>query len=268
MLENTFIHVPGVGELTEARLWAAGIYTWRDLLGASGDLPVRLRNPAQVRRHIEQSQYAIERSDHRFFAKWLPAREHWRSYPEFRHRTAFLDIETTGLGPDSLVTVIGLHDADRYKVFIRGENMEEFPDEIGAYGLLVTFNGATFDLPFLRRAFRGLKMDQLHVDLRYALGRLGYGGGLKAIERQLNIRRSPQTQHLDGFDAVRLWYEYERGNDDSLRLLVQYNSEDVTNLRGLMELTYESLYRHCFGRHRGAGPEAVTYAGFREHRRA
>lgn len=249
MLENTFIHVPGVGELTEARLWSAGIYTWRDMLDALRDLPVRLRNRDLVRRHLEQSQRAVERTDHRFFARWLPAREHWRSYPEFRHRTAFVDIETTGLGADSLVTVIGIHDGDRYKAFIRGKNLEEFPDEIRSYGLVVTFNGATFDLSFLRRTFRGLNIDQMHVDLRYALGRLGYGGGLKAIEQQLNIRRSPQTQHLDGFDAVRLWYEYKRGNDNSLRLLVQYNSEDVANLQSLMELAYERLYKNCFARY-------------------
>jgi uncharacterized protein YprB with RNaseH-like and TPR domain len=243
VLERTFLHVPGVGVVTEARLWRAGIRKWQDLLDARAQPPIRLRRPIEALRCIEESCACLQRAEYRFFARSLPAREHWRAYPEFRQRIAYLDIETTGLSLDHAVTVIGLYDGTGVHTFVRGDNMDEFPDAVSRYALLVTFNGATFDLPFLRRAFPSLPFDQLHVDLRYALSRLGHGGGLKAIEGRLGIRRSPETKGLDGFDAVRLWHEYLRGSEASLELLIRYNTEDVRNLEDLMRLAYEGLCR-------------------------
>ena len=32
MLENTFIHIPGIGSKTEENLWCRGIRTWRHFL--------------------------------------------------------------------------------------------------------------------------------------------------------------------------------------------------------------------------------------------
>lgn len=258
VLENTFIHIPGIGETTERRLWGAGIRTWADLLGAAEDLPVRLRRRDEVCRFVEESAACLRRSEHRFFAQSLPTREHWRAYPEFGSRIAYVDIETTGLSTYyHPLTIIGLFDGYRTTTFIRGQNMGDFPDAVAQYALLVTFNGATFDLPFLRAAFRDLTFDQLHVDLRYALGRLGYSGGLKKIERRLSIRRSPETEGLDGFDAVRLWHEYQCGSQEALELLIRYNREDVENLAGLMDLAYEGLRARCVGAH-GESPRGVN----------
>ena len=80
-----------------------------------------------------------------------------------------------------------------------------------------------------------------HIDLRFALRRLGYRGGLKSIERQLGIRRPDEVAGIDGFEAVRLWYRYLRGDGKALDTLVSYNRQDVENMRPLMELAYEKL---------------------------
>ncbi len=240
MLERTFIHIPKVGPATELRLWQTGIMDWhhacecrRPPRGFSSN---RWR---QLQDFCEQSRRHLWAGEYRPFARSLPAREHWRAWPDFRQRCAYLDIETTGLGPWAQVTVVGLYDGLRVHTYIAGENLDLLPERLAEFTLLVTFNGATFDLPILRRCFPGLPLDQLHVDLRYLLRRLGFVGGLKHIERRLGLARDDDIADLDGFDAVRLWHEYRAGSEEALQLLVKYNAADIQNLEPLMEMAYE-----------------------------
>lgn len=241
MLRQTFLHVPGVGYRTEERIWQSGLESWEDLRTEKARaLSPHLR--ASLETEIGASEDALRRGRYRYFAVRLPAREHWRAWPEFRGRVAFLDIETTGLdiGRDAL-TVVGLYDGSRKRSFIRGQNLEDLPRALEDRQLLVTFNGARFDVPFLRRAFPRMRLDQLHLDLMNPLHRLGYRGGLKRIERRLGIERSDETAGMSGFDAVRLWDAYEAGEDDALDTLVAYNLEDVANLEPLAEFAYGAL---------------------------
>ena len=67
------------------------------------------------------------------------------------------------------------------------------------------------------------------------LRRTGYAGGLKAIERMLGIARGRDMIWIAGFDAVRLWHEYERGRGDALELLLKYNRGDVVDLETIIE---------------------------------
>ncbi|MCZ7406608.1 MAG: ribonuclease H-like domain-containing protein [Candidatus Methanoperedens sp.] len=46
---------------------------------------------------------------------------------------------------------------------------------------------------------------------------------------------------ISGFDAVRLWNMYERGDDEALELLIRYNREDVENLKIIIEMTYPKM---------------------------
>ena len=55
---------------------------------------------------------------------------------------------------------------------------------------------------------------------------------LKAVERVLGIQR--RLRGVDGFEAVRLWNRFERfGDHDALEILLEYNREDVLDLRML-----------------------------------
>ncbi len=191
---------------------------------------------------VEESRAHLEAMDHAYFAGGLPYREHWRAFGEFRGRIGYLDIETTGLSSASdAITVIGVYDGRETHTFVRGKNLDAFPKHLRRYSLLVTFNGARFDLPFIRHAIPETVLDQLHVDLMYPLRRMGFRGGLKRIEREMGIVRSEETQGLDGWEAVRLWRAYERGDRKALETLVAYNREDVENLERLMELVYCTL---------------------------
>ena len=58
----------------------------------------------------------------------------------------------------------------------------------------------------------------------------GLYGGLKAVERKLGIPRN--VMGVDGSEAVRLWWRSEDdGDQGTLDTLLEYNREDVGNLR-------------------------------------
>ena len=246
MLRETFVHIPGVGYRTEERLWRSGIRTWDDFAERSKPRRLPARVAHRIADEIARSDEALRRRRHRYFARNLPARDHWRAWPEFGDAVAYLDIETTGLslGRDA-VTVVGVYDGSARRSFIQGDDLEELPSALEDAKLLVTFNGSRFDVPFLRKAFPRMHLDQIHLDLVHPLRRLGFVGGLKAIESQVGILRSEETTGLGGFDAVRLWRAYNRGDDDALDLLLEYNMEDVVNLEPLAELAYKGLRSLC-----------------------
>ena len=55
------------------------------------------------------------------------------------------------------------------------------------------------------------------------------------MERQLNINRN--LTDVNGFEAVRLWWLYVNDYDQrALATLLEYNKEDVVNLKTLKEL--------------------------------
>lgn len=237
MLRHTFVHVPGIGERTERHLWSLGVVDWDCAMGGvAGRVPAHCRKSLPAA--IEESQQALVKRDACFFADRLASAHHWRLYSSFSDRTAFLDIETTGLGAGSVVTTIALYDGQSIRTYVRDQNLHEFPADIRQYQLLVTYNGRTFDVPFLERQFPDLRLTQPHVDLRYLLASLGYKGGLKGCEQKLGIPRPQALQDVDGFMAVRLWWAHERGDRRALPALLRYNIEDTVNLRWLMETAY------------------------------
>jgi len=244
MLRNTFLHLPGVGQVRERWLWQRGIRDWDAFLAAAED--GRLPSPrlASATPIVRQSQDAVRSGDAGFFKPLLPPQEIWRLHGEFADRAVFLDIETTGLSPwADEVTMIGTLAAGRPRLFVRGVNLAEFPAYVQQFPLLVTFNGSQFDVPFLRVHFPDARLDQPQIDLRFVLGSLGYRGGLKTVERSLGLGRDAAIQGVDGFEAVRLWHGWQRGQREALRRLALYNLTDVANLVELLEAAVERKRR-------------------------
>lgn len=237
MLQNTFCHLPGIGPKTEQRLWAAGYRSWQALQECAS-LPFWSGREQSLRAYLRESVAALDSNDSRYFHRRLPPDEHWRLFSDFRHSVAYLDIETTGLGgPEDYITTIALYDGHSIHHFVHDDNLLEFKEVIQQYPLLVTYNGKTFDLPFIRN-YLSIRMDQAHIDLRYVLRSLGLRGGLKACERQLGLNRET-LEGVDGYFAVLLWYDYSnRGNQKALETLLAYNIQDVVNLETLMIHAY------------------------------
>lgn len=253
MLENTFVHIPGLGTQTERALWSQGCLCWDDYLADSDRFSCGQADKALVREILERSRDGLAAGDFRFFQKGLGMKDAWRAFPAFRKSCVYLDIETDGGQSGASVTTIGLYDGAEFRCLLKGRDLALFPEIVAQYGLIVTFFGAGFDLPMLQRCFRGLRFDQIHIDLCPTLRRLGYKGGLKRIERTLGISRSGDTDGLDGLDAIRLWRRYTALSDEAaLETLIAYNREDVVNLERLAEIAYDKLRRETFQ------PEAVA----------
>ena len=213
MLRNTFIHLPQVGTISEQEIWDSGVTSWEDFLRAPS-LPARIQGrDSELRSLIQKSSVRLDEADAWYFNKCLPRGERWRLYGEFRHRAAFLDIETTGLSTAySYITLVGILDSDGYTAYVRDENLDDLRAALEKYDLVVTFNGAAFDLPFIEHFFGRVFSRMAHIDLRFPLGRLGYKGGLKSIEANLRVGRPSELTLLNGYDAVLLWQMWQDGN--------------------------------------------------------
>lgn len=237
MLTNTFSHISGIGLKTEEHIWAAGIRTWDDFLTDPGPLSLSPGRIDLIREKLVEARQRLPH-DPRYFADLLPAASQWRLFPHYRQATAFLDIETTGLGTDSdEITTIAIYDGQSISWYVNGENLDEFPEAIKRFRLLVTYNGKCFDIPFLERFF-GITLDQAHIDLRFVLRNLGLTGGLKGCEKQLGLDRG-ELAGVDGYFAVLLWREYlNTGQRPALETLLAYNIQDVVNLEMLMVEAY------------------------------
>jgi len=154
---------------------------------------------------------------------------------------AYLDIETTGLSRSyNYITVIGVYRCQG----TNGELIQLVGDEVTRGNLVTalrgvntvyTYNGSRFDLPFIAVSLGiDLEAEFYHHDLMYDCWDNNLYGGFKVVEQRLGIHR--RLRGIDGFEAVQLWWRYLKGgNQNALALLLEYNKEDVVNLKTLRE---------------------------------
>ncbi len=247
-VENSFILAEGVGERTERRLWDHGVTHWDEFCSVPG---IGETTCASVEAFIDRGYDELDAGNARFFAERLPSAERWRLYENFRSDACFFDIETTGLSEHrDVVTTVSVHCGGETTTLVRDDDLtrERVREELAEGSLLVSFNGARFDVPFLETAF-DLSIDTPHLDLLYPCRSAGLTGGLKRIEREVGIGR--EEEGVDGLEAVRLWKRFERhGDEGALDRLVRYNREDTENLATLADHVADELDRDVFGPYR------------------
>ena len=152
---------------------------------------------------------------------------------------AYLDIETTGFSRyycDLTVIGIALENGRKCQVIQLIENnlsRKRLFKALKDVDELYSYNGSRFDLPFIETKLGvDLKQRFKHTDLMYDCWQQGLKGGLKVVEKLLGIQR--RLTGVDGYMAVQLWYDYVNYNNrQALRMLLDYNKEDVVNLRVL-----------------------------------
>lgn len=243
-VENSFLGADGIGRTIERRLWERGITRWDEFSPACEG--VGSTRAQAIESFIENGRRAIDTNDVTYFDRRFPSACQWRLYETFREQTCFFDIETTGLDHrTSVVTTVTLHQDGQTRTLVRGDDLtdETLAAAFEDAGLLVTFNGARFDIPFLEASF-DVELDEPHIDLMPTCRKLGLSGGLSAVEQEFGISR--ELPDVDGREAVRLWREHERGVDGALERLVAYNREDTVNMVDVLERTVDALDERVF----------------------
>ena len=241
LIQQTFSFLDGIGSRKEQQLWKQGIKEWNHFLAAHTVTGISGERKSYYDRQLRKAQEALANDDAAYFRVF--GREQWRLYEYFKDEAGFLDVEVDG---KSRIIVVGISDYYTTTTFVRGINLERdtVEKELRKYAILVTFNGSAFDVPKLKKEF-GIEVGMPHIDLKGLCTRLSMKGGLKEVEKALNLQRPP---HLNGNgNPVDLWKAFHASGDrEWLDLLIAYNSEDIENLKWVMEHCYKEMERRLF----------------------
>ena len=239
MITSTFIFLERIGYKLEQNIWKNGIPNWDSFLKRNNIKGLSRHRKLYYNRKILNARKALYNFDSTYFLDIMPQLEMWRLYDFFKEDAVFLDIETTGLSKSNDdITVFGLYDGINTKIMIKGINLDynALKKELQKYKLIVTFNGASFDLPFIEKRYPNLLPKIPNFDVKSVTDRLELRGGLKNIEKMLGIKRNPIIEKFYGGDALTLWRMYRATGDDYyLNLLVEYNEYDIVNLKIIAE---------------------------------
>nr|MDD6336457.1 ribonuclease H-like domain-containing protein [bacterium] len=162
----------------------------------------------------------------------------------------FLDTETTGLGAGGMVFLVGLAYFEGDSLVIEQLLGLDFPGEAGVLDALakrlagseavVTFNGATFDLPMLKSravlARQSIPYPQLQIDL-YQLARRIFSKRLPRMGQQAleeNVLGYRREGDLAGSEIPGRYFRFLKERDQSLlEDILRHNALDVQNMVSL-----------------------------------
>ncbi|MBI4140801.1 ribonuclease H-like domain-containing protein [Candidatus Woesearchaeota archaeon] len=230
MIRQSFCFLPRTGLEKEKKVWRQDIHDWNTFLETKNIKGFSTKTKQTADEILKTARQKLFEEDAAWFAQKLKSSEHWRLYNTFKDETVYLDIETDGYYGS--ITVVGLYDGQQTKTFVRGINLDRklLADELAKYKMIVTFNGASFDLPVIRRYFN-IVHSVPHVDLRFVCQKAGLTGGLKQIEQTLGIKRADEVYGMNGIDAVALWQLFKQTKErEHLERIIKYNEEDIINL--------------------------------------
>ncbi len=180
-------------------------------------------------------------------------------------RPVVFDIETTGLYfNSSRVICSGFCDVVTGEVTqIFAENagdetrlLRETVEKLSEYDAVITYNGDSFDLPFVSTRARKLgaamslpplwKIDLYKWIKRYwKVAKLMESHTQKAVEEAMGLK-SDRTDEIKGGDCISQYARYlQTGDPEAKRLILLHNADDVRQLKrigdGLSSLPYHEI---------------------------
>ena len=236
MIRESFVFLEKCSARKESSWWKRGITDWHEFMLRENIPGITAAKKEFYNRKIKEAQRALIEDNAAYFVNKLPAKEMWRLYSHFKEECCFLDIETDSYGK---ITMVGISNYYNTNTFVKGFNLERklLEKELAKYKMMITFNGSSFDLPKLKKQLQ-LEANMPHIDLKPLCVKLGLKGGLKEVEKILNLKR---PGHLYG-NPVELWKAFHASGDrEYLELLVDYNKEDIENLKGVMNVVYKKM---------------------------
>ncbi|HEY8171666.1 MAG TPA: ribonuclease H-like domain-containing protein [Dehalococcoidia bacterium] len=178
-------------------------------------------------------------------------------------RLAFFDIETTGLsgGTGTYVVIAGLGSFEdngyRLRQYFLAEMEHEramlamLSEDLARFDGIVTYNGRTFDLPFLQTRMTLARLrfpcDHLaHFDLLHPVRRLYKHRmrGCRLAEAERKLLRIERLDDISGALIPALYFDYVRaGRAAPLRAVFRHNADDVLSLGGILAKLARLLVR-------------------------
>lgn len=166
--------------------------------------------------------------------------------------SVFFDIETTGFSRQTArIYLIGTleigEDKNIFRQYLTETQADEkillkkFLADIKTSKALISFNGDSFDLPFIKARCQKYKIDckvldqikslDLYKEIKEGALFLSLENyKLKTIERYMGIYREDL---FSGGDLISLYYEYENGDKNLENILLLHNEEDILNMPNL-----------------------------------
>ncbi len=162
----------------------------------------------------------------------------------------FLDIETTGLGMTPLFLVGTMECAEdgfRFRQYFARDYSEEgsviaaLSERLAQTGLLITFNGKSFDLPFIenRAIATGVRLGcpESHLDILHEARRCYRRDlpncRLQTLEQMVCGRC--REEDIPSAEIPEAYHEFVRtGNANRIRLILQHNLYDLLTMADLM----------------------------------
>ncbi|MBW2971345.1 ribonuclease H-like domain-containing protein [Candidatus Woesearchaeota archaeon] len=245
MIRRTFLFLDRISNRTEQNIWDQGIDDWEDFIKAKKVKGIGTKVKPHHNRKLMDARKQLYSFNSAYFSQLLPQSEHWRLYEFFKEECCFIDIETSTVQSDGYITIVSLYNGIETKTMVRNINLDfgKLKQELKNYKMIVSFNGSVFDMPFLEKQYPGILPAIPHFDLRHACQRLGLKGGLKQIEKTLGLReRNKVIERIYNGDPLKLWRMYLGSGDRYyLHLLVEYNEEDVINLKPIADYLYYNM---------------------------
>lgn len=170
-------------------------------------------------------------------------------------KIAFLDIETTGFSRiKNKIILIGLlyqeGDSIVIEQYFAEDPSEEikiltaFKNAISAFDLIITYNGDTFDIPFLNSKYEIYNID-FSIKKKNSLDLIKMVRSnknilklenckLKTVERKLGINRKDE---ITGGESVKIYKQFVKTKSKSFKdIVLQHNYDDIYYLPKIMSI--------------------------------
>ncbi len=233
MITKCFTFLDGISNRKQDRILEQ-VNDWNDFIGKNVKGISKLRKFFYDQK-VREAKQALLNDDLGFFNKNFKNKDLLFLYKYYRDETCFLDIEINRGRED--IVLVGVDDGYEIKQFLKGFNLEKniLFDYLSRFKVIVTYNGAAFDIPLLKKYFN-FKLNFIHIDLKPICLSFGFKGGLKKIEKELGIERNLCYDVKHG-DPCKLYRVFMITRDEYyLDLLLRYNEEDCQNLKKIIEL--------------------------------